>query len=98
MKRPARVLAAAILTSGMAVGVGALAAPASPASAESMARGVSTCGQLRAQHPEGIAKTKKAAKRAVKAGYQKPFVCKHLYLQLKHLDRNRNKSVCEVPR
>ena len=74
-----------------------LVVSASPSTAEtSMARGVTSCSQLRAQHPTGIAKSKKAAKAAVRAGYRKPFVCKHVYLQLKALDRNRNKSVCEV--
>lgn len=85
-----------LATTAILTGAVALTTSAAPAAAEDMARGVSSCSQLRLQHPEGIAKNKKAAKRAVKQGYQRPFVCKHVYLKLKALDRNRNKSVCEV--
>lgn len=87
----------AVSVASLAVAAGALTVAATPAAAEDpMARGVTNCAQLRAQHPEGIAKSKKAARAAVRAGYRKPFVCKHVYLQLKKLDRNRNRSVCEV--
>lgn len=88
---------AAICDSGVIISGGFLAAGAAPSMAEpAMARGVTTCAQLHSQHPAGLAKSKKAAKAAVRAGYRKPFVCKHVYLQLKALDGNRNKSVCEV--
>lgn len=87
----------AICMTGMMVTGGVLALTVAPVAAEeTMARAVTSCAQLHAQHPGGIAKSKKAAKAAVKAGYRKPFVCKHVYLQLKALDSNRNKSVCEV--
>jgi len=90
MKLLATICVTAILTTGSA-----LAASAAPAAAEDMARGISTCNQLWTQYPDGIAKSKKAANRAVRQGYRKPFVCKRVYLQLKRLDNNRNKSICE---
>jgi hypothetical protein len=60
-----------------------LVVSASPSTAETtMARGVTSCSQLRAQHPTGIAKSKKAPRPLSVPGI-KPFVCKHVYLQLK---------------
>lgn len=87
-------------TTVLAVTAAAVAGSAllgSPASAEdSMARGVSKCAQLHADYPNGIAKTGKAARAAVREGYRRPFVCKRVYLKLATLDTNRNKSVCET--
>lgn len=73
----------------------ALVTPAAVAE-DTMARATSSCAQLHADYPNGIAKSNKAAKAAVKAGYRKPFVCKRVYLRLQALDTNRNRSVCEI--
>lgn len=72
----------------------ALSAP--PATAEDSMSRAESCAQLHADYPNGIAKSNKAAKAAVRAGYRKPFVCKRVYLKLQTLDTNRNRSVCEI--
>ncbi len=86
----------ALLTAmGLSVGGSLLFAAPAPAE-DSMAHGMSTCAQVRADYPNGIAKTKAAARAAVRAGYRKPFVCKRVYRDLMRLDGNRNKALCEV--
>lgn len=69
---------------------------AAPAQAEdSMARAGKGCAGLVADYPNGIARSSKAARTAVRAGYRKPFVCKRVYRSMQDLDANRNGSVCE---
>ena len=63
---------------------------------DTIAERTGSCAQLHADYPKGIAKTGKAARAAVRAGYRKPFVCKRVYLRLQPLDTNRNRSVCEI--
>lgn len=72
--------------------------PPTVASAEPMPTGTfSSCKQLRADYPAGIAKNKRAARKIVKKGYRKPIVCKRVYKQVQGtLDRNRNKVACET--
>ncbi len=62
-----------------------------------MTAGKTSCSQLRQDYPKGVAKTKKAANRVVKQGYQRPIVCKRLFLKVNRtLDPNRNRVVCET--
>lgn len=62
-----------------------------------MAAGTSSCSQLRQDYANGVAKTKKAANRIIKKGYERPIVCKRLYVQVKQsLDPNRNGVACET--
>lgn len=87
-------IAAGLFAGVMAAG---LAAP-TVAAAEPMPTGTfSSCKQLRADYPAGIAKNKRAAKQIVKQGYRKPIVCKRVYLQVRtSLDPNRNRVACEI--
>lgn len=90
MRTLSGISALAVLAAGAV-----LTAP--PAAAEdTMAARAGSCAQLHADYPNGIAKTDKAARAAVRAGYRKPFVCKRVYLRLQPLDTNRNRSVCEI--
>lgn len=86
----------ALTASVLSIGVGAsLALIAPPASAEPMET-YTSCKQLRAAYPGGIAKTKKAKKKIVKRGYRSPIVCPRVYKQVRNnLDRNRNGVACE---
>ncbi len=56
-----------------------------------------SCSQLRQDYAQGVARNKKAANRVVQQGFQRPIVCKPLYLQIyKALDPNGNKVACET--
>ena len=69
--------------------------PTLPAAAEPMAS-FSTCKQLRAEYPGGIAKTSKAAKKIKRAGYRSPIICPRVYkTEAAKLDPNRNGVACE---
>jgi hypothetical protein len=85
----------AVVASGVLVW-SAVMAPA--ASAEPMpTEAFSTCKQLRGDYPNGIAKTKKAARQVVRKGYGRPIVCKRVYQQVyRLLDPNRNAVACEA--
>lgn len=87
-----------IVIAGAAGLVGAgLIGPAT-AGAEVMPTGTfRTCAALHSDYPAGIAKTKRAANRIVKKGYDRPIVCKRVYRQVQvRLDPNRNGVACEV--
>jgi len=59
--------------------------------------GTGSCSELRQDYSGGVAKSKKAADRIVKKGFQRPIVCKRLYLQVHSaLDPNGNKVACET--
>jgi hypothetical protein len=70
---------------------------AAPAAAEPMpTKAFTSCKQLRAEYPGGIAKTAKAKKKIVRKGYRTPIVCPRVYKQVvPRLDRNRNRVACE---
>jgi len=86
-----------VLTVGAVYAVGGLAVAAAPASAEPMpTKAFSSCKQLRAEYPAGIAKTAKARNKVVRKGFRTPIVCPRVYKQVApRLDPNRNKVACE---
>lgn len=62
-----------------------------------MKAGTGSCSELRQDYRTGVAKSAKAADRIVKKGYQRPIVCKRLYLKVfRALDPNGNKVACET--
>lgn len=89
----------AVLTGAVSGGavVGGSAVPVA-ASAEVMPTGTfRSCAALHGDYPAGIARTKRAADRIVRAGYERPIVCKRVYRQVgARLDPNRNGVACEV--
>ena len=86
-----------VLTVGAVYAAGGLAVAAAPASAEPMpTKAFSSCKQLRAEYPAGIAKTAKARNKVVRKGFRTPIVCPRVYKQVApRLDPNRNKVACE---
>jgi hypothetical protein len=88
-----KILVNALLAVGVAVTPALLAGPSAAAPMATY----SSCKQLRAEYPGGIAKTSKAAKKVVKAGYRRPIVCPRVYAQVSaRLDPNANKVACEA--
>ena len=58
-----------------------------------------SCAQMHETYKYGIAKNKKAQRRAVKDGMYKPKVRKRVYKNsYKTLDRDKDGVMCEVPR
>ena len=58
-----------------------------------------SCAQMHETYKYGIAKSKKAQRRAVKDGMYKPKVRKRVYKNsYKTLDRDKDGVMCEVPR
>ena len=58
-----------------------------------------SCAQMHETYKYGIAKNKKAQRRAVKDGMYKPKVRKRVYKNSnKTLDRDKDGVMCEVPR
>ena len=58
-----------------------------------------SCTQMHKTYKYGIAKNKKAQRRAVKDGMYKPKVRKRVYKNsYKTLDRDKDGVMCEVPR
>ena len=58
-----------------------------------------SCAQMHETYKYGIAKNKKAQRRAVKDGMYKPKVRKRVYANsYKTLDRDKDGVMCEVPR
>ena len=58
-----------------------------------------SCAQMHETYKYGIAKNKKAQRRAVKDGMYKPKVRKRVYKDsYKTLDRDKEGVMCEVPR
>lgn len=84
-----------VVAATLTIAAGVLTIPG--VSQAEMTAGTASCSQLRQDHPNGVAKTKKAANRVVKQGYRRPIVCKPLYLQVRRaLDPNGNRVVCEI--
>lgn len=90
-KTRAAATAAATLT------LAAAAVTVTTTSHAEMAPAASSCSQIRGDYPNGVAKNKKAANTVVRQGFERPIVCKRLYLKVyKSLDRDRNRVVCET--
>ena len=84
-------LSAALLFAGGAVGA---ATPAYAAPTK-----FTSCASMYKYYKHGISKNKKAQKRAVKAGMYKPAVKPAVYRDsYKTLDRDKDGTMCEVPR
>jgi hypothetical protein len=92
MKRVvATVCAGVLLTAGVQIGV-ASSASAAPTK-------FTSCASMYKYYKHGISKNKKAQKRAVKAGMYKPAVKPAVYRDsYKTLDRDKDGTMCEVPR
>lgn len=86
MRRYLIVAAAAAVALGLSVG-SASAAPAPKA--------YTNCTALNKVYPNGVAKTKKAAVKAVKNGAKRPAVSKKVYLLNIKSDRDRDLVACE---
>ena len=82
-------IAAAVLTASFG-----LVAPAD--AAQPTAKKYSSCAKLLDKYPNGVAKNKKAQKRAVRQGFERPRVRKKVYREnRKRLDKDGNGVVCE---
>lgn len=84
-------LSATLIFAGAAVGA-ATSAYAAPTK-------FTSCASMYKYYKYGISKNKKAQKRAVKAGMYKPVVKPAVYRDsYKTLDRDKDGTMCEVPR
>ena len=73
---------------------GALVTFAAPtASAEPDTR-FDTCRQMRAVDPQGVARTERAARKAVRQGFRAPLVCPIAYRANAHLDPDGDGVAC----
>lgn len=92
MKRvAASACAGVLLVVGTQIGV-ASSASAAPTK-------FTSCASMYKYYKYGISKNKKAQKRAVKTGMHKPAVKAAVYRDsYKTLDRDRDGTMCEVPR
>jgi hypothetical protein len=88
MRRPLSLLAATALIAGL----GILGAPTASAEPDTK---FSTCRQMRAVDPNGVALNKRAVKRAVRQGFAKPLLCPVAYDANRRLDRDRDGVACE---
>jgi len=81
----------------MLVSVIILAGISAPAQAsQGVAKKYSSCAKLLGKYPNGVAKSKKARKRAVKGGFAKPKVSKAVYKRNgSRLDKDKNGVLCE---
>lgn len=59
------------------------------------AKSYSNCTKLTRDYAHGVAKTRKAARRAVRQGYGRPKVSRRLYLANDHLDADNDRVACE---
>ena len=78
-------------------GLGLMAGIATPAQAvQSSAKAYSNCDQLLKKYPNGVAKSKSAAAKAVKSGNARPKISASLYkTNGKRLDRDKDGVMCE---
>ena len=87
MKRLVIVVAALLFVSG-------ISAPAQ--ATQGVAKKYASCADLLEKYPNGVAKNKKARKKAVKGGFAKPNVSKSLYKKNgSRLDRDKDGVMCE---
>lgn len=57
-----------------------------------------SCANLLKKYPNGVAKNKAAANRAVKEGFAKPKVSSKIYkVNSSRLDRDKDGVMCEIP-
>lgn len=71
-------------------------AVAAPAQAEPhQYRAFGSCADLNVEYAGGVARTQKAADRAVRQGYQRPIVCPTAYGANRAFDRDRDGVICE---
>ena len=77
--------------------LGLIAGLATPAqAAQSSAKSYSNCDQLLKKYPNGVAKSKSAAAKAVKSGNARPKISASLYkTNGKRLDRDKDGVMCE---
>jgi hypothetical protein len=54
-----------------------------------------TCAAVRKVYKNGVAKTRKAVKKAVRKGDRRPTVARKVYVAAKRLDRDRDRVACE---
>lgn len=88
---------AAVGLSAALIFVGGAAGAAAPASAAPTK--FTSCASMYKHYKYGISKNKKAQKKAVKAGMYKPAVKPAVYRDsYKTLDRDKDGTMCEVPR
>ncbi len=81
-------LFAVLALAGIGAAPSAQAEPHSP-------RAFGSCAQVNAEYAGGVARTQKAADRAVRQGYQRPIVCPTAYAADRRLDRDRDGVICE---
>lgn len=74
--------------------LGGLSAPAQ--ATQAVAKKFTSCDRLLVEYPNGVARNKQAANRAVRNGFARPRVSASLYkTNSKRLDRNRNGVLCQ---
>jgi hypothetical protein len=66
-----------------------------PATAIESAKRYPNCTALLKDYPTGVAKNRKAANRAVRAGNRRPAVNRSVYRQNRKSDRDKDKVACE---
>lgn len=96
MRRSLSVLAGPLLGCALLAGGVALAAPASAEPHDTRAFG--SCKPMNDEYAGGVARTQRAADRAVRQGNLRPIVCPKAYAENRgRLDPNRDGVVCEQP-
>ena len=65
-----------------------------PATAIESAKRYPNCAALLKDYPTGVAKNRKAANRAVRAGNKRPAVNRSVYRQNRKSDRDKDKVAC----
>jgi len=79
--------------SSLLIALALLGAP--PATAIESAKRYPNCAALLKDYPTGVAKNRKAANRAVRAGNKRPAVNRSVYRQNRKSDRDKDKVACE---
>lgn len=83
----------AAIVVALAVLAASLVVTAPPAAAAP--KRYASCAKLRADFPKGVARTKAAAQRQVKAGFRRPAVKPVVYKKNRRLDPDRDRTACE---
>jgi hypothetical protein len=94
MRSPVHTIVAASMAAALAGGMVTATAVAAP----QVGSKFGSCAELNRVYPNGVAKNKKAANRAVRQGFARPSTTKRaraLYVKHPGLDRDRDGVACE---
>ena len=84
-----------LLVSALTVTALAFSGSAVTAYAVEPGKRYANCSALLKDYPTGVAKNRKAANRAVRAGNKRPAVNRSVYRQNRKSDRDKDKVACE---